>query len=495
MNAPIKDNAWAQRELLSDSPVFSGLAPTKLDELIGASRLRNLAAHEYLFRAGQPIREAHLLVSGTVKRSTVLGDQREKVIELAQSQQILGLGELFGASRYACSAEAITPCLVVALEMWKLRAVIRTDLDLSWRFVQALAQRQCAVEFDVTGHHYGLTGTQRVLDYLIELAGGHPGLAGETSVTLNTRKKVIASRIGMTPESLSRSLRQLSDSGIIVVEGRNVHIQNAALLNTEVGNASQRMNFCRKPRAAGAKLGKSLSPGALINLCGRPRVLSQRMAMAWALIGQNITPAKAMVRLRRLNVQFERMLDHLESIGLPDPLAGRLAVVMDIWPRYQQAMFETEPAIASAASVLDLSEEILEAIDLLADEAAKHSALPEGHYVNIAGRNRMLSQRITKFFLFREWGICSDALLQRMWDSWYEFEENLGELKRSAASVPELAAQLKEIAEQWHEFQTILLPSLAHANTSRHALATVAQAERLLRYVDTTVKLYERLAG
>ena len=173
-------------------------------------------------------------------------------------------------------------------------------------------------------------------------AGGHPGLAGEISVTLNTRKKVIASRIGMTPESLSRSLRQLSDSGIIVVEGRNVHIQNAALLNTEVGNASQRVNFCRKPRAAGAKLGKSLSPGALINLCGRPRVLSQRMAMAWALIGQNITPAKAMVRLQRLNVQFERMLDHLESIGLPDPLAGRLAVVMDIWPRYQQAMFETE---------------------------------------------------------------------------------------------------------------------------------------------------------
>ena len=65
-------------------------------------------------------------------------------------------------------------------------AVIRQDLDLSWRIIGALAQRQCAVEFDVTGYHYGLTGTQRVLDYLIELAGGYPGLAGESSVTLNT---------------------------------------------------------------------------------------------------------------------------------------------------------------------------------------------------------------------------------------------------------------------------------------------------------------------
>ena len=243
MNVPIKEPRWAQHQLLSHSPLFSGLAPAQLDELVGASRLLQLEARECLFRAGQSIREAHLLVSGTLKRSTVLAGQKEKIIELVQTQQVLGLGELFGASRYACSAETITPCIVIALDLRKLHAVIRRDLDLSWRIIQALARRQCAVEFDVTGYHYGLTGTQRVLDYLIELAGGYPGLAGESTVTLNASKKIIASRVGMTPESFSRSLRLLSDSGVIVVEGRNVHIQNAALLDTEVGNARQRLSF------------------------------------------------------------------------------------------------------------------------------------------------------------------------------------------------------------------------------------------------------------
>ena len=151
MAVPLKDPKWEQRELLSQNPLFSGLAPTQIDELAGASRLRHLDAHECLFRVGQPIREAHLLVSGTLKRSTVLAGQRKKIIELVQTQQILVLGELFGASRYACSAETITPCIVVALEIWKLRAVIRQDLDLSWRIIEALAQRQCAIEFDVTG--------------------------------------------------------------------------------------------------------------------------------------------------------------------------------------------------------------------------------------------------------------------------------------------------------------------------------------------------------
>ena len=494
MNVPIRDPKWAQRELLSHSPLFSELAPAKLDELVGASRLHQLDPHKYLFRAGQPIREAHLLVSGTLKRSTVLAGQREKIIELVQPQQILGLGEVFGASHYACSAETITPCIVVALEILKLGTVIRHDIDLSWRIIQALAQRQCAIEFDVTIHHYGLTGTERVLDYLIELAGGLPGLAGESTVTLNASKRIIASRIGMTPESFSRNLRQLIDNGVIVVDGRNVHIQNAALLNTAVGSTNQRLHFFRRSPAAEVKLGKSLPPGTLINLCGRPRVLSQRMAMTWALIGQNITPAKATVKLRQLNTQFEQTLDRLKSIGLPDPLADHLAAVIDVWPRYRQALFGAAPAITGAPLVLELSEEILEAIDHLACEAAKHAAMPAAHYVNIAGRNRMLSQRIGKFFLFREWGVCSDAMLQRMGDSWCEFEVNLAELKRSGMSVPELAAQLNEITEQWQKFESILSPNLANAKRSQHALAAIAQGERLLRYVDTTVKLYERLA-
>ncbi|KXB31614.1 cyclic nucleotide-binding protein [Dechloromonas denitrificans] len=494
MNVPLRKPNWAQRELLSHSPLFAGLAPKLLDELSRASRLLEVPAQSVLFEAGDPVREAYVLVSGTLKRSTILAGETKKVIELAQSQQLLGLGEAFSASRYASSGKTITPCIVVAIDIHKLRAIVRQDLDLSWRIIQAMAERQCAVEFDVTGYHYGLTGTQRLLDYLIELAGGHPGLAGETTVTLKTSKKIIAARIGMTPESLSRSLRLLSESGVIVVDGRNVHIQNAALLNTEVGNTKQRVNFSRKSKKAAAGLAKSLSPGVLINLCGRPRLLSQRMAAAWALIGQNISPAKAAVRLRQLHAQMERTLARLESLGLPGDLAEQLQAVQAIWPRYWAALSEVEPALEKASAVLELSEEILEAIDLLARQAAVHVALPAAHYVNIAGRNRMLSQRIGKLFLFREWGLSDEATLQRLGASCCEFESNLAELKRSGIGVPELAAQLSEVTEQWQKFESVLLPSLQHASKSRHALAALAEGERLLRHVDTTVKLYERLA-
>lgn len=322
--------------------MFAGLPPAQLAELVAASRILEFEPHSFLFRAGAAIRDAHLLVSGTVKRATALSGETEKVIELVQSEQMLSLGEVFGDSCYAASGEAITHCIVVAIEVRKLRTIIRHDLDLCWRLLQAMAQRQCAIEFDVTGYRYGVTGTQRVLDYLVELSGGNPGLAGETTVTLKTSKKMIASRIGMTAESFSRSLRLLSENGVIVVEGRKVHLQNAALMDTRIGNQNQRLSFSRKSKTAGGEVRKQLSAGALVNLCGRTRMLAQQMAIDWAMLGQNIAPSKSGRRLRQLKLQFEHTLARLAELDSPHSLGESLAAVTDLWPPYRHALFAAE---------------------------------------------------------------------------------------------------------------------------------------------------------
>jgi CRP-like cAMP-binding protein len=488
LSAQFRDPHWAQRDLLSRSPLFAGLSPGHFDELTGASRLLELPANHSLCRAGEPIREAHILFNGSVKRSTMLAGETEKIIELVQSPQMLSIGELFGSTHYSASCTVITASIIVAIDIRTLRSVIQKDLDLSWRIIQALAQRQCAFEFDITGYHSGLIGTQRLLDYLLELAGDRARLAGETTVTLKASKKMIAGRIGMTPESFSRSLRQLSDNGFVVVEGRNVHIQNAALLDTEFGNSTQRLSFSRKPRAVGPLTGKQLSSGALINLCGRLRMLSQRLSIVWALIAFDIAPSKGRVKLRQLEIEFGRNLGRLEKLDLPAGLAERLAAVAEIWPAYRQALLAPD-----ALAVWTLSEKVLGATDALTGQAAHLAGTPDARYVNIAGRNRMLSQRIGVFFLFRERVGNDDIILQQLDPSCREFESNLEELRRSGKDLPELAAQLREVAAQWKKFIQALLPNLAHGQKAKHAQAVIAEGDRLLRHVDTTVRLYERL--
>lgn len=493
MIAPTRDALWAQRKLLAAEPLFSGLPAALLDELAAGSRVLELNAQSLLYRAEDPIREAFVLASGSVAREHLLPTGNEKVLELAQAPQVLALGELLARTHYGASCRALAHSIVVAIDIRRLRVVIQHDPALSWRIMQALAQRQCAIEFDVTGHHSGATGAQRILDYLLAQAGDRIGLAGETTVVLKASKKIIAARIGMTPESFSRSLRQLSDQGVVVVEGRKVHIQHAALSDIETGKSGQRLRFARKTKAHGEPSSARIAPGALVNLCGRCRMLSQRMAIAWALIAAGLSVEKAAVRLRRLMHEFERVLARLEALGLPDLLESGRSAVVEAWPDYRAALAEEGATPARAEWVLASSETVLDAADRLTGAAEHLFGLPDAHYVNVAGRNRMLSQRIGKLFVLREW-VAEPVRIQDEIDAaTREFERNLDELRHSGRRLPELSAQLQEVSDQWQRFLRALAPDVMRAQRGQHVRAVVGEADRLLRHVDTAVKLYERL--
>jgi nitrate/nitrite-specific signal transduction histidine kinase len=150
-------------------------------------------------------------------------------------------------------------------------------------------------------------------------------------------------------------------------------------------------------------------------------------------------------------------------------------------------------SVQKIEDVFELSEKLLQATDALTGHAADLGELPAAHYVNMAGRNRMLSQRIGKFFLFREWPSLDEKIAVLTPPSCHEFESNLQTLRKTANIPPEVAAQLRVVASQWQKFIQTLCPDLSHAARTQHARLVMAEGERLLRGVDTTVKLFERL--
>ncbi|MBV2263465.1 MAG: type IV pili methyl-accepting chemotaxis transducer N-terminal domain-containing protein [Thauera sp.] len=489
MTEPHGKRRPAQRDFLSRCALFSSLRAEQLDELAASGRILELPAHAVLHRPGEPLRQAFVLCSGSVLRYRLLAGEVRKVIELAQRPQLLAPGEVFGARVHGSVCEVVAPAIVTVLDVRVLRRMVREDLAFSARVVETLAHSLHAVEFDVAGHHAGLTGAQRILDYLVELAGGALPLAGETTVELGAKKKIVAERIGMTPEAFSRSLRELADKGLIVVERNRIHIQNAALLDTNAGAASEprRLSFARKLRG---RQEDELSPGERINLAGRLRVLSQRLAIAWALAAHGIGATDARAQLRQLTVELERVLARLQAIRMGAEPAALLAAVGRSWPQYRAALFAEEAP--AAARVLETSEDFLAAADALTAYAERMGGLQSAHHVNVAGRNRMLSQRIVKLFLFEDLATGGDGagLIER---SVVEFEANLAELLRDGRALPEVAAQLEEIAQQWRRLLGALAPSMDRPRRSQQVRLVLAEGKRLLRCVDTAVKLYERL--
>lgn len=494
MNARLEIPHRAQRELLSGSRLFSGLPLLLLDELVLASHLVEARANQTIFKVGDPIREAHLLFNGSVTRSRLIPGGSSRVVELVQNEQMLSMGELFGATHYASTCLATTRTLLVAIDMRKLREMVRQSPELSYRIITTLAHQQCAGESGVAGYHHGMTGAQRLLDYLLELAGNRTELAGETTVQLKASKKMIAARIGMTPESFSRNLRELSDKGVIIVDKRHVHIQNAALLDTVSGTSKQRLNFYRKRKGEGPLSAKAPSPGILVNRCGRLRLFSQRMALTWGAIATDVLSGTTKTRLRQFEKEFERNLAWLEHVQPASELGGQLNAIKPLWLSYRQAISSDEATEVLAGKLFILSEEILDATDGLTLCATHLAGIPAAHYVNMAGRNRVLSQRISKLFLFREWDGLHARIDDLLVSSCTEFESNLQQLVRTGSNQPELTAQLQVVARQWQKYIRTLCPDLTHARKTIHARIVLAEGERLLRCVDTAVKIFERLA-
>ncbi len=481
-----------QRDFLSRCTLFSTLATAQLDELCVASRLLELPARTVLYHAGDPLREVFMLCDGSVLRYRALTGETRKIIELVHTPGVLALGEVFGAQRYESACEVVTPSIMIALDARVLRKLVRQDIALSASVIGALAQRQCAIEFDVTGHHSGLTGAQRILDYLIELAGGELPLAGETTVELKAKKKILAARIGITPEAFSRSLRELADKGVIVVDKSRIHIQNAALLETGTTASAQRLSFSRKLRAPQGGAAQAMPVGKLINLCGRLRLLTQGQAIAWAMAAHGIAPAEAAIQLRQRTAEFERTLAQLEHANLDPELGAALGRVGTSWLAYRGALF-ARGAEHDAKHVLGASEDLLCAADALTTLAELKAGGGQAHHVNVAGRNRMLSQRIVKFFLFEDIAGDTEAAPVQIAASAAAFEANLDELRRSGGSLPQLVAQLDEVEQQWVRLMAALAPSAEHMRRSQHVNRVLAEGRRLLRHCDTAVKLYERL--
>jgi CRP-like cAMP-binding protein len=76
------------------------------------------------------------------------------------------------------------------------------------------------------------SGRQRIIGYLLRDLPDEENLPKETTVNLPTNKGIIASRLNLTQEHFSRILHELSERGLIRVEGRKIHIPDVEKLRT-----------------------------------------------------------------------------------------------------------------------------------------------------------------------------------------------------------------------------------------------------------------------
>ncbi len=495
--------------ILAAMPLFAGLAPAHLLDLARGSHTAVRQKGETIFHTGDTTHVLYLVLSGHVKRAILMHEGNEKLIDLVPPGKVFGLTELLGARACAAYAVAVTRVVLLCIGGGNLRRTIEVSPTLALRVLRAQAERQYDMECDLAARGFR-SGCQRTLDYLLQLAGNRYSPTGETVVSLQVSKLLIAAHIGITPESLSRALRGLSDEGLILVDGRRICLQNANIARYRAkapidaaGSGFPGLRHRPNPRfsetvprreaLSTADRCRVLPICSAINMAGRQRMLSQRMAKDWALLGQNVQSEKSRGNLLDSISLFESQLADLSAQPLCREERAAQEALSDAWLPYK-ALLGCPPGKGSAILVFDQSERVLALAHGLTQTLAEMSGTPASHLINLAGRPRMLSQRIAKFFLFRQWGIAPLRCCEELEKSGDEMSNTLGELLEAPLGSPPIRAKLIKVTHLWGLLQTALARS-ADDGGPQAASRIVSSSERILHNSDAAVSLYEALAA
>lgn len=452
------------RKSLGEIPLFADLAPKNLDELALGTCHVIYQRGQAIFRAGDIVSQLYVLVSGQVKISLSCRRGNERVLELLEPGRSFGQAELFVPGPYLVSAITVKPSHILAIRRDTLFRVMADDPRVARRVIELLARRQLEAEADLVAQHSWSPG-QRLLGHLLELAGPRRNATGETTVTLETSKKVLASRFDMQPETLSRNLRDLSEAGLIVVNKNRVLLRNEEIERHLLTSPDPQLGGIDSVRRVYGGVetqdetwshvsnNESWSQCGWINGAGRQRALSQRMAKSWLMLQQGLLARSSRLILRQSVKLFDSRLKELEAQTAGTENQAACAELAKLWPRYRN-LLEVPPNTGDAHKLFAINEEVLEVADQLVRGFARTEGTHKGQMVNLAGRSRMLPQRAAKLFMFRQMGIRVAHCRSRLDETNEELTATFGQLQAAAQDAPGLAARLESSFNLWKLFRS-----------------------------------------
>lgn len=203
-------------------PPAVAAAPHGLAALPGA--VTKVARNAEIFGEGDEAEYVYRVRSGTVRLYRILSDGRRMIGSFHFA------GETFGIEPgdvHSTSAEAVTDCEIIATP----RNAVFRRAENDHAFSHELWQSAVA-ELAGARRHMLVLGCQsaleRVASFLLEMAERSPV---ESVVTLPMSRQDIADYLGLTIETVSRTITQLTERGAIEVpSSRTIVLRNRAFL-------------------------------------------------------------------------------------------------------------------------------------------------------------------------------------------------------------------------------------------------------------------------
>lgn len=210
-------------QIAKASVLLSNVPEELIETILSQSEIRSFGRGATIFLQGEPAANVYIVLEGWVKLFRISQNGAEAVVAVFTKGQSFGEAAAFRNDVYPVAAEAVTDCRVMPVRAGLILGMMKTHPELCTAMLASTFRHLHALVAQVE-QLKAQTGAQRVAEFLLDLC---PVSEGSCAVTLPYDKVLIAGRLGMKPESLSRSFARLKEVGV------NVSQNHAAISEVE----------------------------------------------------------------------------------------------------------------------------------------------------------------------------------------------------------------------------------------------------------------------
>ena len=231
-----------------------------------------------------------------------------------------------------------------------------------------------------------------------------------------------------------------------------------------------------------------------INKAGRQRMLSQRMGKAWLALVHNAEPRVAQPVLDKSMTLFDRQLTELKAFAPTPEIRDTYVALETAWSDYKVTLVGAAPSKDNAAKVLKADARVLALAHQGTQQYEAAMARPVGKLVNLAGRQRMLSQRMAKLYYAATLQVDPGSALADLGKARTEFLAAMELLRKAPEASPRIRDELALADGQWLFFDMALQRVQSGAAATPKPLSDVfVTSENLLSVMDRVTTLYAAL--
>jgi CRP-like cAMP-binding protein len=217
--------------VLKNVALFADLTAKELAFLAEHSALRHFAPDELIFSEGDSCSGLYIVQSGAVKIFKTATSGREQILGVERSGNTVAELPVFDGGTYPASTVAAEESDLLFIRREDFRALCLQHPEVALKVLKVVGRRLRGLVGIIEELSF-TTVRQRLIAYLLRLAGQNPGAKHDIDLALPVSHQELAAELGTVRELVSRNLSRLQAEGLIKIQARSIQIPDLAALRS-----------------------------------------------------------------------------------------------------------------------------------------------------------------------------------------------------------------------------------------------------------------------